>query len=180
MVEGAALEMLCGETHLGFESLTLRQERRVIPSGIALLFYKELGIRKTSNQTKYTAAALVFPSKTPPVLPSSLLSSLFFPKNPTKHNFFGLLSFKNHFVNQFHLPSRSTLLLNVYHKHYNKYASIKQLRFVTASSKIFSSCLLINYNIEYKCYPKIQLSGDEKNEQSKSPSECGPPLRLAG
>ena len=25
MVEGAALEMLCGETHLGFESLTLRQ-----------------------------------------------------------------------------------------------------------------------------------------------------------
>ena len=24
-VEGAALEMLCGETHLGFESLTLRQ-----------------------------------------------------------------------------------------------------------------------------------------------------------
>ena len=24
MVEGAALEMLCGETHLGFESLTLR------------------------------------------------------------------------------------------------------------------------------------------------------------
>ena len=26
-VEGAALEMLCGETHLGFESLTLRQKR---------------------------------------------------------------------------------------------------------------------------------------------------------
>ena len=25
VVEGAALEMLCGETHLGFESLTLRQ-----------------------------------------------------------------------------------------------------------------------------------------------------------
>ena len=27
MVEGAALEMLCGETHLGFESLTLRQTK---------------------------------------------------------------------------------------------------------------------------------------------------------
>ena len=26
VVEGAALEMLCGETHLGFESLTLRQK----------------------------------------------------------------------------------------------------------------------------------------------------------
>ena len=26
MVEGAALEMLCGETHPGFESLTLRQK----------------------------------------------------------------------------------------------------------------------------------------------------------
>ena len=26
-VEGAALEMLCGETHLGFESLTLRQTK---------------------------------------------------------------------------------------------------------------------------------------------------------
>ena len=25
VVEGAALEMLCGETHLGFKSLTLRQ-----------------------------------------------------------------------------------------------------------------------------------------------------------
>ena len=51
MVEGAALEMLCGETHLGFESLTLRQERRVIPSGIALLFYKELGSRKGVKKT---------------------------------------------------------------------------------------------------------------------------------
>ena len=28
MVEGAALEMLCGETHLGFESLTLRTMAR--------------------------------------------------------------------------------------------------------------------------------------------------------
>ena len=27
-VEGAALEMLCGETHLGFESLTLRQRQK--------------------------------------------------------------------------------------------------------------------------------------------------------
>ena len=27
VVEGAALEMLCGETHLGFESLTLRQNQ---------------------------------------------------------------------------------------------------------------------------------------------------------
>ena len=31
MVEGAALEMLCGETHLGFESLTLRQIKEQIP-----------------------------------------------------------------------------------------------------------------------------------------------------
>ena len=30
MVEGAALEMLCGETHPGFESLTLRQKITVI------------------------------------------------------------------------------------------------------------------------------------------------------
>ena len=28
MVEGAALEMLCGETHPGFESLTLRQKSK--------------------------------------------------------------------------------------------------------------------------------------------------------
>ena len=27
MVEGAALEMLCGAIHLGFESLTLRQQK---------------------------------------------------------------------------------------------------------------------------------------------------------
>ena len=30
MVEGAALEMLCGETHPGFESLTLRQKIRQV------------------------------------------------------------------------------------------------------------------------------------------------------
>ena len=30
MVEGAALEMLCGETHPGFESLTLRHIKRQV------------------------------------------------------------------------------------------------------------------------------------------------------
>ena len=30
VVEGAALEMLCGETHLGFESLTLRQKAPLV------------------------------------------------------------------------------------------------------------------------------------------------------
>ena len=30
MVDGAALEMLCGETHIGFESLTLRHKSTVI------------------------------------------------------------------------------------------------------------------------------------------------------
>ena len=36
MVEGAALEMLCGETHLGFESLTLRQKE--LMHGISSFF----------------------------------------------------------------------------------------------------------------------------------------------
>ena len=43
MVEGAALEMLCGETHLGFESLTLRQKKEQMPFGICsfcLQFFK--------------------------------------------------------------------------------------------------------------------------------------------
>ena len=43
MVEGAALEMLCGETHLGFESLTLRQKKEQMPFGICsfcLHFFK--------------------------------------------------------------------------------------------------------------------------------------------
>ena len=43
VVEGAALEMLCGETHPGFESLTLRQLRTLIlihrVSTSALLFF---------------------------------------------------------------------------------------------------------------------------------------------
>ena len=39
MVEGAALEMLCTEMYLGFESLTLRQKSSV-PSGALLLCIK--------------------------------------------------------------------------------------------------------------------------------------------
>ena len=35
MVEGAALEMLCGETHLGFESLTLRDQKKPETSAVS-------------------------------------------------------------------------------------------------------------------------------------------------
>ena len=41
MVEGAALEMLCGETHPGFESLTLRHKNPVIYDGILFLIQKK-------------------------------------------------------------------------------------------------------------------------------------------
>ena len=41
MVEGAALEMLCGETHPGFESLTLRHKNPVRYDGILFLIKKK-------------------------------------------------------------------------------------------------------------------------------------------
>lgn len=43
VVEGAALEMLCGETHPGFESLTLRQNPASLKfrlAGFSLFFRK--------------------------------------------------------------------------------------------------------------------------------------------
>ena len=53
MVEGAALEMLCGETHLGFESLTLRQIITVIliqrNDGYFMLKITILGIFRERN-----------------------------------------------------------------------------------------------------------------------------------
>ena len=42
MVEGAALEMLCGETHLGFESLTLRTWVRSVGCGLFSCQYERL------------------------------------------------------------------------------------------------------------------------------------------
>ena len=39
VVEGAALEMLCGETHLGFESLTLRHCQEPENGGFRALFF---------------------------------------------------------------------------------------------------------------------------------------------
>ena len=39
MVEGAALEMLCTEMYLGFESLTLRQEESCKPAGLSGFFF---------------------------------------------------------------------------------------------------------------------------------------------
>ncbi len=46
MVEGAALEMLCGETHLGFESLTLRQRNNnlcLVSKGCYFIIVKKSG-----------------------------------------------------------------------------------------------------------------------------------------
>ena len=39
VVEGVALEMLCGETHLGFESLTLRHCQEPENGGFRALFF---------------------------------------------------------------------------------------------------------------------------------------------
>ena len=42
VVEGAALEMLCGETHLGFESLTLRHIKyQLLIQRLVLFFVAE-------------------------------------------------------------------------------------------------------------------------------------------
>ena len=42
MVEGAALEMLCGQNHLGFESLTLRHEKSVFCLPDKSAFFNEI------------------------------------------------------------------------------------------------------------------------------------------
>ena len=51
MVEGAALEMLCGETHPGFESLTLRQKNRQSSTEGCRFFIQSgrLGISSTGH-----------------------------------------------------------------------------------------------------------------------------------
>ena len=41
MVEGAALEMLCTEMYLGFESLTLRQREEQVPTRDLFFFSAE-------------------------------------------------------------------------------------------------------------------------------------------
>ena len=41
MVEGAALEMLCTEMYLGFESLTLRQREEQVPTRELFFFLAE-------------------------------------------------------------------------------------------------------------------------------------------
>ena len=50
MVEGAALEMLCGEIHLGFESLTLRQL-----GGVAQLGERTVRIRKVESSILFVS-----------------------------------------------------------------------------------------------------------------------------
>ncbi len=64
MVEGAALEMLCGETHLGFESLTLRQTKQTTLVVVFFVLQSEWkGIRRTSG-TEQQSGELLRPRAT--------------------------------------------------------------------------------------------------------------------
>ena len=59
VVEGAALEMLCGETHLGFESLTLRQKKTYALIQSIGLFQRNkslAGFVKYASRVKYCFA----------------------------------------------------------------------------------------------------------------------------
>ena len=71
MVEGAALEMLCGATHLGFESLTLRQKEKEHQKMLLFLFehrYLGRGIRtgrRSSERKKYAGGIFFSPRENP-------------------------------------------------------------------------------------------------------------------
>ena len=75
MVEGAALEMLCGETHPGFESLTLRQKIPFVHSDGIFIFSEQRNfimefneklqeLRKSKQLTQEELAERLFVSRT--------------------------------------------------------------------------------------------------------------------
>ena len=90
MVEGAALEMLCAEMHLGFESLTLRQRKEVEAKPRLLLFYaRDSNSEGSEAKPKPNTPGERLPSRnerseaikipnSPPINQSALLGGLIF------------------------------------------------------------------------------------------------------